>query len=116
MSKKSVKSAMAQGAKAPEDHKEKEVPFSQVRGHQLLVPLDQLPVEKAFELMSAFDGIDMESDSVNVKDLLPLVTIIREGGFVADQEGFAKFAVATNFESTIKLITAYIGEMSKGNG
>lgn len=111
-SKRSTPQASVYGVKAPQDFKEKIIPFSQVPGHELLIPLDQLPIEKAFDLVAIFEGITEEGD-FSISQLRPLLSLIREGGFIADEEGFARFAVASNFSAFIQLVTAYVGEVSK---
>lgn len=99
-------------AKKPQDHKKKLPPFSQVEGSALLKPLNEVPVEDAFDLMELFEGLSGEGGEFRISEFKPVLRVIREK-FVADPEGFARFAVASNFEKVIELVGAYAQELSK---
>lgn len=98
-------------AKAPADRLEKQVPFNQVPGNELLVPLDELSAEKAIDLVVDFD-FSGEGD-FSMKEVQQLISTLRTGGFVKDEEGFNRFATAKNLGAVINLATAYITEMLK---
>lgn len=106
-----VAEAKKAGAKTPEDFKEKMKPFNQVEGHELLKPLQEVPLEDAFDLLEIFDTTDGDGD-FTMKEMRPILKAIR-ANFVADEEGFNKFAVASNMEPAIELVVAYLGELSK---
>lgn len=103
---------MATQAKKPQDHKKKLPPFSQVEGSALLKPLNEVPVEDAFDLMELLEGLSGGDDEFRISEFKPVLRLIREK-FVADSEGFTRFAVASNFEKVIELVGAYAQELSK---
>lgn len=110
---KTAQQAQAAGAKTPEDFKEKVIPFNQVEGHELLIPLDQIDIEDGLELINVLEGSTSGTDDISITEIAKLIKIIRTGGFVADEEGFKAFAHMGNMEKTLNLVTSYIGELSK---
>lgn len=106
--------------KKPQDHLEKEIPLSQIEGHELLVPLEELDVEAGLELLDVLHKVTGNATSeeeiregFSIGEIAKMIRVVRTGGFVADEEGFKKFATARNTEKTVRLITSYVGELGK---
>lgn len=105
-------------SKKPADHKAKEVPFNQVEGHELLKPFDVVDAELVIDLLAEVRALKLESDDERekLKASAQLLRLVRNGGFVADEEGFKAFATAKNMEKAMELVSVYVGELGKEQG
>lgn len=99
------------GVKTPQDHQRPRVPFTQVEGHELLVPPNELTLEQGIDLIGA---LEEGEGNLSIRQIKTLLTTIRDGGYVRDEEGFKAFAHGGNLGAALKLIVAYVEELSKG--
>lgn len=109
--------------KKPQDHKakqEKEVKFNEVEGHELLKPLSEIDLEAGLELVEKLESMfgedpeSVDSTDVSVREIITLARAIREGDFIANEEGFNRFMKFDNAEKALKLVMAYVQELGKG--
>lgn len=109
--------------KKPQDHQakqQKEIKFSEVEGNELLKPLSEVDLEAGLGLVEKLESMfDGDSDSVDeknvsVREIIALARAIREGDFVEDAEGFARFMKFDNAQKALHLVMAYVQELGKG--
>ena len=110
--------------KKPQDHKPKEVPFSEIEGHGLLIPFSKVKGSDQLRLLNRLKklgvmGEETDADSIDIDDLdfdevANLIDYVSEK-FAVDSQKFDDFTLGQGgFERAMNLAVSYAGELGKG--
>lgn len=114
--------------KAPQDHQpsaeEKQKDFTQIEGHELLVPITSLrPSDMAriqYKLVAAFSGAELEEGeepdvhSIDFEKLADVMELI-EARYVLDDDAWDAFGRENGTGAVQELVVGYASAMGKGS-
>lgn len=91
--------------------------FSDLEGHELLVPPGALRPSKRLRLTAALEPIiDGEADASELSVAGDLMTLLEDGGYVTDLDAWTALYEKVKIEGMMSLIIAYSGEAIGAQG